>query len=212
MQRWSPLNDRQVVLLRRLNAGEELGSASAERLSAYALRDRGLLAVVRRDAAVQAEVTEAGKFYLEHGHHPEDPRHAAVPREGAKRTSVPYSERPVAQARRAKAVELIERLVAERRVVVPEPDEATEAEYRRAVDYAKRHELTPPGKRIEKLRLWNRDLQISLEDGPHHNAKSERPESAPPIPVPAQLRSLHPVVAAFKEDPCGVRDRLEDRT
>ncbi|MFD3655050.1 hypothetical protein [Streptomyces sp. NPDC058620] len=95
-----------------------------------------------------------------------------------------YSERPVAQARRAKAAELIERLVAERRVVIQEPDEATEAEYRRAIDCAKRHKLTPPGKRIEKLRLWNRDLQISLEDGPHHNAKSERPESAPPIPVP----------------------------
>ncbi|MFF7255910.1 hypothetical protein [Streptomyces microflavus] len=113
-----------------------------------------------------------------------------------------YSERPVAHARRAKAAELIERLVAERRVVIQEPDEATEAEYRRAIDCAKRHKLTPPGKGIEKLRLWNRDLQISLEDGPHHNAKSERPESAPPIPVPAKLRSLHPVVAALKEDRC----------
>ncbi|MFZ3494132.1 hypothetical protein ACODT5_13055 [Streptomyces sp. 5.8] len=115
--------------------------------------------------------------------------------------AVPYSERAMAaRARRAKAAGLIERLVAERRVVIPEPDEETEAELRRAVDYAKWHNLTPPGKRIEKLRLRNRDLQISLEDGPHHNAKSERPESAPPIPVPAQLRSLHPVVAALKED------------
>ncbi|MCP3760703.1 hypothetical protein [Streptomyces sp. TBY4] len=201
MRRWSPLNDRQRELLRRLDTGVELGLASAERLSAYALRDRGLLAIGRRSGAVWAEVTEAGEFYLEHGHHPEDPRYAGAPQSGAKEMPVPYSERAVAaRARRAKAAELIERLMAERRVVIPEPDEATEAEYRRAITYAKRHDLTPPGKRIEKLRLWNRDLQISLEDGPHHNAKSERPESAPPVPVPAQLRSLHPVMAALKED------------
>ncbi|MEU9003082.1 hypothetical protein ACFWBI_20510 [Streptomyces sp. NPDC059982] len=124
---------------------------------------------------MRAEVTEAGKSYLENGRHPEDPLYA-------------------------RAAELVERLVLEGRVVIPEPDEVTGAEYRRAVDYAKRHNLTPSGKRIEKLRLWNRDLQISLEDGPHHNAKSERPQSAPPIPVPVQLRSLHPVVAALKED------------
>ncbi|MEU9419247.1 hypothetical protein [Streptomyces sp. NPDC048272] len=100
---------------------------------------------------------------------------------------MPYSEWAVeARARRAKAAELIKRFVAERRVVIPEPDEATEAEYRRAIDYAKRHNLTPPGKRIEKLRLWNRDLQISLEDGPHHNAKSEKPESAPLVHVHAR--------------------------
>lgn len=79
MRRWSPLNDRQVALLRRLGAGAELGSASAERLSAYALRDRGLLAVVRRGGAVRAEVTVAGKFYLGNGRHPEDSP-AAVPR------------------------------------------------------------------------------------------------------------------------------------
>ncbi|MFG2879380.1 hypothetical protein ACGFYU_30980 [Streptomyces sp. NPDC048337] len=202
MQHWSPLNDRRRELLRRLDASEALGSTSAERRSAYALRDRGLLVVVRRAGVVRAEVTEAGKFYLEHGRHPEDPRYAAVLPETVRKTPMPYSERPVAQARRAKAAALIERLVAERRVVIKEPDEATEGEYRRAIDYAKRHRLTPPGKRIEKLRLWNRDLQISLEDGPQHHAKGERPESAPPVPVPAQLRSLHAVVAALKEDRC----------
>ncbi|WP_405978174.1 hypothetical protein [Streptomyces sp. NBC_00158] len=200
MRRWSPLNDRQRELLQRLDADDELGAVSAERLSAYALRDRGLLVVVRRGGVVRTEVTDAGKFYLEHGHHPEDPQYTAVSQDGTEKPPVPYSERAVAGARRAKAVELIERLVAERRVVIPEPDEATEAEYRRAIYYAKRYNLAPPGKRIDKLRLWNGDLQISLEDGPHRDAKSERPEGAPLLPVPVQLRSLHPVVAALKED------------
>ncbi|MCX5150087.1 hypothetical protein OHB36_25520 [Streptomyces sp. NBC_00320] len=165
MHRWSPLNDRQRELLRRLDAGEEPGVAWAERLSAYALRDRGLLVVVRRGGAVRAEVTGAGKFYLEHGHHPEDPRYAAERRETGRKTPTPYSERPVGRARRAKAAELIERLVAERRVVVPEHDEAAEAEYRRVIDYVKRHNLLPLGKRIEKLRLWNCDLRAPSKMG-----------------------------------------------
>ncbi|WP_251057236.1 hypothetical protein [Streptomyces sp. ISL-94] len=135
MHRWSPLNDRQRELLRRLDASEELGSASAERLSMYALRDRGLLVVVRRHGAVQTEVTDAGRFYLEHGHHPEDPRYTSALQGAAKKTPMPYSERPVVRARRAMAAELIERLVAERRVVIPAPDEAMETEYRRATQW-----------------------------------------------------------------------------
>ncbi|MFJ7266454.1 hypothetical protein ACIQV3_07240 [Streptomyces sp. NPDC099050] len=108
--------------------------ASAERLSAYALRDRGLLLVVRSGGAVRTEVTEAGKFYLEHGHHPEDPRHAAALQETDKKTPMSHAEWPVARVR-------------------------------------------------------------------HARAAADRPAKAPTIPVPAQLRTLHPVVAALKEDP-----------
>ncbi|MET7730683.1 hypothetical protein ABZT02_04895 [Streptomyces sp. NPDC005402] len=61
----------------------------------------------------------------------------------------PYSERPVARARRAKAHELIERLVAGGRVRITDPDDDEVAEWRRVVNYAKRHGLEPAGKRIE---------------------------------------------------------------
>ncbi|MFZ3494114.1 hypothetical protein ACODT5_12965 [Streptomyces sp. 5.8] len=134
MHRWSPLNDRQRELLRRLDGGEKPGVASAERLSAYALRGRGLLVVVRSGGAVRTEVAEAGKFYLEHGHHPEDPRHAAALQETDKKTPVPHAEWPGARVR-------------------------------------------------------------------HARAAADGPAKAPTIPVPAQLRTLHPVVAALKEDP-----------
>ncbi|MGV9248221.1 hypothetical protein [Streptomyces sp. NPDC003710] len=50
----------------------------------------------------------------------------------------PHSERPVARARRAKAQELIERLVAEGRVRITDPDDDEIAEWRRVVNYAKR--------------------------------------------------------------------------
>lgn len=60
---------------------------------------------------------------------------------------MPYSERLVVRARRAMAAELIKRLVAERRVVIPEPDEAAETEYQRAIDSAKRAKSLGGGRR-----------------------------------------------------------------
>nr|WP_236070925.1 hypothetical protein [Streptomyces polyasparticus] len=221
-----------------MDAGEELGAQElSDRRSAYALRDRGLLAVRRRQGVLSAEVTEAGKFYLKHGHHPDHPGHTAEDKQTTVPTRQPqsrsmrvdrpteqraaastrgtdkdakkspkgrasYSDRPIPVARKAKATQLIEQLVAERQVIVHEPDEAQVVEWRRVIDFAKRHGLVPSGKRVEKFRMFNgtRDLQISLLDGPHPNSGRQTPEDGPQVPVPVQLRSLHPVVAALRDD------------
>lgn len=92
MYRWSPLNDRQRTLLGRLDAGEGLGEqAASQRRSAYALRDRGPLLITRRRGGLLTEVTDAGKFYLKHGRHPDNPAHAeeelATPTTGTPRTA-----------------------------------------------------------------------------------------------------------------------------
>lgn len=113
----------------------------------------------------------------------------------------PYEERPVARARRVKAQELIERLVAEGRVRISDPDADEVAEWRRVVNYAKRHGLEPAGKRIEKVPYGGAVLELFLAEGPHPNARNQRPKVAGGvIPVPARLGHLHPVVAALKDD------------
>lgn len=126
----------------------------------------------------------------------------------------PYNERPVARARRAKAHELIERLVAEGRVRITDPDDDEVTEWRRVVNYAKRHGLEPAGKRIEKVPYGGPGLELFLADGPHPNARSQRPkEGGDPVPVPSRLGSLHPIVTALKDDerrlvmPSGLRRR-----
>ncbi|MFE4831254.1 hypothetical protein [Streptomyces sp. NPDC056672] len=113
----------------------------------------------------------------------------------------PYSERPVARARRAKAQELIDRLVTEGRVRITDPDDGEVAEWRRVVNYAKRHGLEPVGKRIEKVPYGGPGLELFLAEGPHPNARSQRAQmSGGLVPVPARLGHLHPRVTALKDD------------
>ncbi|WP_413806755.1 hypothetical protein [Streptomyces sp. OE57] len=151
---------------------------------------------------VRVEVTEAGRFYLQHGHHPDDPAFAdddesLVPSE----PSTPYGERPVARARRAKAQELVERLIAEGHVRVSDPDDVDVAEWRRVVNYAKRHGMEPEGRRIERVPYGGLGLEFFLAEGPHPNARSQRSRAtASEVPVPLRLASLHPVVAALRDD------------
>lgn len=113
----------------------------------------------------------------------------------------PYSERPVARDRRVKAHKLIERLVAEGRVRITVPDDDEVAEWRRVINYAKRHGLEPAGKRIEKVPYGGPGLELLLADGPHLNARSQRPrEGGDPVPVPSRLGNLRPIVTALKDD------------
>ncbi|RST24380.1 hypothetical protein EF908_05600 [Streptomyces sp. WAC04770] len=88
----------------------------------------------------------------------------------------PYSERPVARAWRESAHELIERLLAEGRVRVTNPDDDEVTVWRRVVNYAKRHGLELAGKRIEKVPYGGPRLELFPADGPHPNARSQRPK------------------------------------
>lgn len=194
-------------MLGRVASGKESKEPwdSSEFRTSYALRDRELVTIKRSGSEVVAKVTKAGIFYIQRGHHPDDPAHSREKKTARGKAtdgtrSASYADRPVALARRTKAKELIERLVRDLRVTFAEPDDATVTEWRRVIDYAKRHSLVPEGKHIESHRMWNRDLQISLIEGSHPNSLRQRPDEAPPFHVPTQLRSPHPVVAALRDD------------
>lgn len=200
-------NERQRALLERLAAGEEHPAAwtPGDWRSAYALRDRGLLRVSRGGGEALVEVTEDGRYYLRHGHRPQEPtpaeggaRAASGGPAGRRRSSVSYAERPVARARRAKATELVERLLTEGRVRVADDDQV--AEWRKVIDYAKRHGLEPPGKRIEKVRLGAGVWELCLAEGSHPNSRSRKPAGdASAVPVPTRLTAPHPAVAALRD-------------
>ncbi|MFJ9151896.1 hypothetical protein ACIRP7_28440 [Streptomyces sp. NPDC102270] len=109
-----------------------------------------------------------------------------------------YAERPVARARRARAIDLVERLLTEGRVRVADEDQF--AECRKVIDYAKRHGLEPPGKRIGKVCLGAGGWELYLAEGPHPNSRSRKPTGdTSVVPVPTRLASVHPVVAALRD-------------
>ncbi|WP_327357662.1 hypothetical protein [Streptomyces sp. NBC_01304] len=86
-----------------------------------------------------------------------------------------------------------------------DPDDDEVAEWRRVVDYAKRHGLEPPGRRIEKARLGARGWVFYLADGAHPNSRSQQPsDTSSMVPVPTRLSSIHPAVAAIR----GNKDQL----
>ncbi len=221
VHRWSASKEWQRALLQRLADGEEPGAwAPGGWRSAYALRGRGLLTVSRCGGHAHVEVTEAGRFYLRHCRHPDDPAFTddgvqvvsvgplASAKDGKRcevtdrqHSPTPYSVRPTARARRAKTLELAERLVAEGCVRIADADDDEVAGWRRVVDYAKRHGLDPQGRRIEKARFGARGLEMFLAKGPHPNARTQGPKAGESVlPVPVRLNSLPPAVAALKDD------------
>lgn len=97
MHPWSPLNDRQLALLTRIGGGADPVTSNSPELAvtARALRDRGLVTMPRKKGRWQAEITDVGRFYLEHGHHPDRPELAPrKPRAAASEAGAPVAAGP----------------------------------------------------------------------------------------------------------------------
>jgi hypothetical protein len=85
-------------------------------------------------------------------------------------------------------------------VVIRQPNEAAQTQWRRVVDFAKRNRMLPPGTRVEKTRLRTGDVQIQLLDGYHPNTRPDRIGSGLSVPIPTELDAAHPVVDALGID------------
>ncbi|MDZ5447565.1 hypothetical protein U2F26_33495 [Micromonospora sp. 4G57] len=174
MQRWDRLNERQAELLRRIADGDDLSTPDGVpyRISARALQGRRLVAVARKGGTWRATITEAGRFYLEHGFHPDDPAHVARPSPTRpRREAAGVSQRPPAaasidgagSATLALAQQLVDQLDQGDGVVrVEEPDEQTRARYRRAIHAAKQHKLVPDGYELRHTGRDRNDIVVML--------------------------------------------------
>ncbi|GGP00510.1 hypothetical protein GCM10012280_69430 [Wenjunlia tyrosinilytica] len=64
-------------------------------LTARALKERRLITMPKQNGKWQAEITDAGSFYLEHGHHPDRPVQAPRrPRSAATAAEAPTASHP----------------------------------------------------------------------------------------------------------------------
>ncbi|WP_435272053.1 PE-PGRS family protein [Streptomyces parvulus] len=161
MHRWSPLNDRQLALLSRIGDGTDpVTSDSPElALTARALKERRLITMPKQSGKWQAEITDAGRFYLEHGHHPDRPEPAQRRQRSAgpeqrtqptpppqKRATAPSTTNPspdrAAKRAQPSPAEVGAALIAEvqqagRFLRIPNPNDEERARYRRAFDAAR---------------------------------------------------------------------------
>ncbi|MGX5213760.1 hypothetical protein ACWKT3_34560 [Streptomyces violaceus] len=161
MHPWSPLNDRQLALPTRIGDGTDpVTSDSPElALTARALKERRLITMPKQGGKWRAEITDAGRFYLEHGHHPDRPEPAQRKQRLAgseqraratpspqKQAAAPSTMKPAPQ-RAAKPpqpspAEVGAALSAEvqqagRFLRIPNPSDEERARYRRAFDAAR---------------------------------------------------------------------------
>jgi hypothetical protein len=158
VQRWAKLNERQLAVLRRIGDGVEPVSAKDFQLAntVYALRDRGLAVTPRRDGIWRAEITDAGRYYLEHGRHPD------TPDVGGSVDPVPIGTRQGRPSVGSPA-DLISRIQSEGGTLrVENPDQETRAAYRRAIHAAKQGNMVPAGLQLRHTGRTIGDLIIRL--------------------------------------------------
>ncbi|MDW5330665.1 hypothetical protein [Plantactinospora sp. KLBMP9567] len=190
MQRWDPLKEHQLLLLRRIGDGDDLSGPEGvdQRHSARALQTRRLVDISRRGGVWRAQITDAGQFYLDNGIHPDHPDRLSggttAPRQRVRATVTAQqgesaaarsrpdeattaggSTRPPAAATVEQARQLVERLQAEGGTVrVESPDPEERALYRRVIHAAKQHGLVPAGFHLKHTGRAAGDLIIRLSD------------------------------------------------
>lgn len=161
MHRWSRLNDRQLALLTRIGEGSDPVTSDSPELAvtARALKGRGLITMPKRSGKWEAEITDAGRFHLARGHHPDLPERVpqkqrsapAEPKSQAAsparpQAALPDEKRPVppraVKPPRQSPAEVGAALIAEvqkagRFLRIPDPNAEERARYRRAFDAAR---------------------------------------------------------------------------
>jgi hypothetical protein len=131
-----------------------------------------------------AQITDAGRFYLAHGHHPDRPASATPERRP------PREDR---RTQRSQGVDvgispqqLVEDLVrAGDRLVVADPVPSLRAAYRRALHELRGSDLLPPGRHLHVRGRNSGDLVIVLGRGEHPSRRSpDRGTTATAVRVP----------------------------
>lgn len=174
------LTEKQVLLLRWIANGCPDGAVTDDyyRISAPALRNRGLIKTTGRGPSWSARITRAGRGYLALVDGPNPP----IPREA----NVSVTEQLVNDVLSAGGV-----------LRVPRRGwySSDGINYENRARMAARHGKVPNGKRLT-VRAIDRELEIRLVDAPGRSY--DRAELAPVV-APRRVRRYHPAARLFRE-------------
>jgi hypothetical protein len=206
------LNDRQLAVLRWIGDGcpDGVMTGTIHKTSAGALSSRRLVVVSRRRGHWHAELTERGRYYLEHGAYPPAPPDAEMPAAGRPGRATPQAsaasganEHPAPDTPRASGPRLSpsEELVAAvqaagGKLPIKREWRPGGPDYSQLVWAANRFNKTPPGTELVIHYSDRGEREIRLVAAPE---APETPDLAP-VPVPEQLRKPHAIVVALRSD------------
>lgn len=173
------LTEKQVELLRWIANGCPDGVMEDDfyRISAAALRNRGLISISGRGPTWKAKILAAGTEYLQKVESPNPP----IPR----------------QANVSVTQQLIDDVIAaggSLRVPQKRWGSTEGVDWEQRVRWARQHRKVPPGKRLTTRRVDD-ELEIRLEDG---LPGTDVPLLA--VPVPQRLTKPHAVARRFRDD------------
>jgi hypothetical protein len=174
------LTEAQVDLLRWVAQGCPPGVYEDQfhRISAAALRRRGLIRTAGRGSHWRAHITDSGAEYLAQAEGPDPP----APR----------------QANTSVTQQLVEEVIdagGSLRVPMPRWGDPAAIDYERRARLAEVHDKVPAGKRLAVSVVSAEELEIELVDAPGHLPR-DTPEQ---IEVPRKVGRYHPAARAFKE-------------
>lgn len=168
------LNDAQLLVLRWVADGADLDNPPIEtfKTSAVALRSRGVVTLDKRRGHWSIAITEAGKFYLEHGRHPE----AEEPKPTTPTKPKPAPLKPQSEAAESDASTdhepprdpeppvQPERIVKDEKIPIPEQVRRPHRAVKELVDHKARLDV-PMEQRQRALRILHAVVQEALRRG-----------------------------------------------
>ncbi len=154
---------------------------NVHKISASALKSRGLATVTGHGRTWTAAITDAGTHYLEHGSYPpSDEPPVAIFSAGRSRRESP-AKLELGEAASETLIEarvLIKHLQDQGQLTVSDPEESVRARYRRVLHACRVHHLVPDGQELRFTGRTSGDIVIMLSDwsprrnhqlGPHSN-------------------------------------------
>jgi hypothetical protein len=173
------LNEKQLTVLRWIDAGcpDGVMEGYAHRVSAAALRARGLLTISGRGPTWTANITKAGREYLDRAAGPDPP----LPR----------------QPSNSVTQQLVDDVIAAQgslRVPRKQYCQQGAVDYQRRAELAGRYGKVPAGKHLAVRVVSSDELLIELADADAHSVRPLEP-----VPVPDKVTRYHPTVKQFKQ-------------
>lgn len=205
MRQWQPLTERQLEVLRWVADGAPATafSGNGHKAVANALQNRRLVSVSRRGGIWTADLTSAGRYYLDHGSYAPPgvslpPVHQVKPvaargterKQPAERPRRPARPKPPTAAQQL----VIDVIAAGGRLRLPNRIDGRYVSHDSLVRKANRATNLPTDHWL-KLQHRSDGVEVLLRETPGTRIPQR------PVPIPDKISKLHPVVARYRDTP-----------